>query len=273
MASVAENLVMWDEAYDWAQGGDEWSSRWGGTCTQWYGMILPRIRSFLPADTILEIAPGFGRWTVFLKELCSRLIVVDLSAKCIEACRQRFAGCSHIACHVNDGRSLDMVDDESVDFVFCFDSLVHAEDGVMEAYAAHLARKLKTDGVAFLHHSNVGAYRRLYWIQRKLLRSSRLLRVLSRCGLMDNVVSLGRDPTMTAEKMSAYADEHGLQVISQEEITWNLKRTLVDCISILVKRNSIWARNNRVLKNYSFASEADHLSRLSELYDIRPTRR
>jgi hypothetical protein len=33
----------------------------------------------MPTRCILEIGPGFGHWTHFLKDLCNRLIVVDLS--------------------------------------------------------------------------------------------------------------------------------------------------------------------------------------------------
>src|SRR5439155_24508233 len=40
---------------------------------------------------ILEIAPGFGRWTHYLKDYCENLWIVDRSSECIEACRQRFA--------------------------------------------------------------------------------------------------------------------------------------------------------------------------------------
>ena len=52
-----------------------------------------------------------------------------------------------------------MVADRSVDFAFSFDSLVHADAEVLDAYAAELARTLAPDGVAFIHHSNLGAYR------------------------------------------------------------------------------------------------------------------
>src|SRR6202035_2901665 len=114
MPTIEDNLSVWDQAYDWPQGGEEWSEVWGSAHMQWYGSILPRISAFVPADTILEIAPGYGRWTAFLKDLCKRLIIVDLSEKCIETCRQRFADCSHISYVVNDGTSLDMIVDDGV---------------------------------------------------------------------------------------------------------------------------------------------------------------
>jgi len=39
----------------------------------------------------LEIAPGHGRWTQFLQRLCQSLVAVDISEKCVEHCKTRFA--------------------------------------------------------------------------------------------------------------------------------------------------------------------------------------
>ena len=66
--------------YDWKDEGEEWSAPWGTSSAQWFGAILPRIRDCLPAETILEIAPGFGRWTHYLKDHCR-----DLSGSSIES--------------------------------------------------------------------------------------------------------------------------------------------------------------------------------------------
>ena len=95
--------------YDWKETGEEWSAPWGSSAAQWAGTILPRIRDFLPTGAILEIAPGFGRWTHYLKDYCQDLWIVDRSSECIEACRQRFAADSHVRCYLNDGRSLSMI--------------------------------------------------------------------------------------------------------------------------------------------------------------------
>src|SRR3954468_2896420 len=131
MGDVKKNLAIWTAHWDWSQQGDEWSAWWGGTPSLWYGALLPRIHSFVPPGTILEIAPGYGRWTQYLKNLCDELVIVDLTEGCIEHCRERFADADNIEYHVNDGRSLEMVEDGSVDFVFSFDSLVHAETDVL----------------------------------------------------------------------------------------------------------------------------------------------
>ena len=50
---------------------------------------------------------------------------------------------------MNDGQSLPMVADSSIDLAFSFDSLVHVEDDVMPSYLDELARVLSEDGVAF----------------------------------------------------------------------------------------------------------------------------
>ena len=127
--------------------GDPWSKPWGSARGQWYGTIYPRIQGFLPAAAILEIAPGFGRWTEFLLEYCETLVGVDVSPKCIEACQERFADRSGARFEVNDGHSLPMVEDSSIDFAFSFDSLVHVEAETLAGYLSELARVLKPDGV------------------------------------------------------------------------------------------------------------------------------
>jgi len=85
-------------------------------------------------------------------------IAVDLSPKCVEHCKQRYSIDGHVEFHVNDGRSLSMVSDDSIDFAFSFDSLVHAEEDVLEAYLKELSKKLGPGGTGFIHHSNMGAY-------------------------------------------------------------------------------------------------------------------
>ena len=129
--------------YDWKEAGEEWSEPWGTSHAQWNGTIFPRIRDCLPVGTILEIAPGFGRWTHYLKDYCERLWAVDKSSECIEECRHRFAADSRVRCYLNDGRSLSMIADGSVDFIFSFDSFVHPDRDVVEAYLRQLGAKLK----------------------------------------------------------------------------------------------------------------------------------
>lgn len=263
MPKVEDNKKMWDGEYKWTNRGDEWSAPWGGPSMQWYGTIFPRIMSHVPTNRILEIACGYGRWTHYLKDLCKNLVVIDLSEECIQACKQRFSECSHIEYHVNDGKSLDMISDSSVDFVFSFDSLVHANESVMKAYLRQLQRILDKEGVAFIHHSNLGEYQTRYSRIRSIPKMEGLL---IRLGILEKYQQHWRDISVDAKKVEALAEEHGLSCISQEIIPWRTNKMFIDCLSTIVKNNSSMARNNRIFRNAKFMQEAQNLLQLSQLY-------
>ena len=260
MASVEQNREWWNNLA-WTEGGDDWSSSFGTPDLQWYGSLLPRLQAFLPAATILEIAPGFGRWTQFLQELGRTLIVVDLSEKCIAGCRERFRALTHIQYHLNDGRSLAMIPDASIDLLFTFDSLVHVESDVIGAYLDQIAAKLAPNGIAFIHHSNLGAHLAHYAFAEALPRGRGLL---ARLGLVEGS-DHKRARSMTAEKFSELAAAAGLEVISQELINWQTRRT-IDCISIVTPPGSRYQRPCRRLVNSAFEREAAGIKKLGPLY-------
>jgi len=268
MASVEKNRSKWGDTYSWPKQGDEWSKPWGGAEMQWYVAILPRIHQFVPTDSILEIAPGHGRWTQFLKELCSSLVIVDLSESCIEACKNRFSTSKNIQYWVNDGKSLAMVPDNSIDFIFSFDSLVHAEQDVIEHYVAEISKKLKKDGVAMLHHSNLNEYRIAHSLFRWLPRLARL--AIAKMGIKV-AADHWRARSMSAEKLATYASKVGMECVSQEKINWG-SATLIDCISILTPKDSVWERENIVMRNPQFMSTAKYAKKLSYLYSSRTSR-
>lgn len=259
MAGVEQHLSVWEEEWDWSQGGEEWSRWWGGTPALWHGALLPRIHAFVPAATVLEIAPGFGRWTQYLKDLAERLVIVDLAERCIQGCRDRFADAKNIEYHVNDGRSLAMIPDRSIDFAFSFDSLVHADAEVLDAYAGELARTLAPDGVAFVHHSNLGAYRGLTRLTHRVPAPIRgpLVR---RGALVD--IGAWRAEDVTANGFAASCERAGLSCFSQELLCWQHGRWLTDAISLLTPAGSRRARPRRVLRNGQFGREARRMSRL-----------
>ncbi|MDQ6894540.1 MAG: class I SAM-dependent methyltransferase [Acidobacteriota bacterium] len=246
---IAENKALWDGTHNWEHAGDEWSASFGGPAMQWYGSLLPRVHRFLPTGTVLEIACGFGRWTQFLRDRCNRLYAIDLAQACVDASSQRFASDRHVTCHLTDGKSLAMVPDKSVDFVFSFDSLVHADASVLEAYISQLPRILKKNGAAFIHHSNLGAYDRI---------SLRLL------GLVDEFRM--RDPDVSSGKVEGYAVAAGMRCISQELHTWGTRWTLLDCMTTLVMPGNPLARENRKLRNRGLVRESDYLEMLAKLY-------
>jgi SAM-dependent methyltransferase len=266
MPTIVENVDRW-EHHPWAQGGDEWSPAQcaEGTWVLWQRTILPRIYRFVPAETIVEIGPGFGRWTQFLRHLCRRLIVVDLSERCIQACQARFANDPNIEYIVNDGASLAMIADRSVDFIFSFDSLVHAEADAIGAYIAQAARKLRHGGGAFIHHSNLAAYR-------------------DRHGRIPNVVQPRnwRAESMSAQILRQQCAAAGLHCRSQELINWIGRRrdadkhrldgrriALTDCLSAVMNERS--ALPTRVVVNHQFVDEWRTSVQLVDVYTKRTT--
>lgn len=260
MPDVGENQRIWDGSYDWPEAGDEWSAAWGDATTQWNATVFPRLQPLLPAKRVLEIGPGHGRWARFLLPLCESYVGIDLSTSAVEACRQRFAGDPRARFATNDGRSLDAAEEGSVDLAFSFDSLVHVEPDVMAAYLRELSRTLAADGVAFLHHSNLGEYQRAARLRRARakLRPSGPQRE-----------SAGwthwRSLAMTAElfpELCAYA---GLVCVGQEKINW-LGSRLIDCISVAAKPGSRWERPNVVVRNPYFMTEAASAACVAAVY-------
>jgi SAM-dependent methyltransferase len=232
MPLLADNVSMWNVAYDWSQRGDEWSDGWGGPSYQWWVTLQSRIQGYLPAGRILEIAPGYGRWTHFLRDLCDELVAVDIAETAIAHCRERFAGDHRLRFEVNDGTSLAVAADRSIDLVFSFDSLVHAEADVITGYLREFERVLADDGVAFIHHSNMGAYK---------------------AGSYDPDNIHWRATSVSAELVGGLAITAGLRCISQETVTWGGGDLLNDCFTVLTRAGSRWDRDNVVVDNPDFS--------------------
>lgn len=255
----------WNRNAGWLAAGDEWSGPWGGSESQWWGTLLPRIHAFVPAGVVLELGPGQGRWSRYLRPLAGRLILVDVAEHCVEACRRLFADDDEVSCHLGDGTSLPMVSDGSVDFAFSFDSLVHAEADVLEAYARELARTLKPDGIAFIHHSNMAVYRRAAAVARRF--PDALRRRLTIHGLLVNLYAWRAEST-SAELFARLCAETGLSCVGQELLAWQYGHHLSDVISLVTPRGSRWDRPYRVVRNRDFIQEARSMARQAPLYTL-----
>ena len=240
--------------YEWIAAGEEWSEPWGGSAAQWFGSILPRIHVALPASTIVEIGSGFGRWSHYLRRDCNQLHLVDPDPQCMEACRRRFGSDPKVSFHLNQGNSLAMIPDGSVDFVFSFDSLVHVRRQTIETYLSQFGAKLKPDGLAFVHHSNLGEH------TASVLGRARKKKI--------RPADHQRDPEMTASMFRELAERHGLKIVGQEQVNWRGRR-LIDCFSIVTRQASKWKAGTRPLRNRDFMLEAQLIRRVAEHYPKR----
>jgi len=269
MPTVEWNHSEWNSRYQWDESGDEWSAPWGSARAQWLTCVYPRLASFLPASSVLEIAPGYGRWTQFLLPQCCSYLGVDLAENCVQACRERFAGQAHATFAVNDGLTLPMAADESADLVFSFDSLVHAEADAVGSYLREIRRILSPDGVAFIHHSNAGAYHRtaaaLDLLEKVADPFTLPRKALVRVGVADWHHFRGR--SMTATRFAELAGHAGLACIGQEVISWS-SPLLTDCISVAVIPGSKWDRAPARTRNRNFRPAARSSRAASRAFGI-----
>lgn len=241
MPDLDWNLLKWGLNYDWPEGGEEWSEAWGGSEAQWFGAIFPRLHRFLPARRILEIAPGFGRWSKFLIPACDDFVGLDLAPKCVVGCRERFAQATHARFFTNDGSSLAAVKDHSVDLVFSFDSLVHAESDVMASYVSEILKKLAPGGVAFIHHSNLHAYG-------------------NRLG-----VAHGRGMTVSADVIADLVKINDGTILVQEIVNWG-EEHLIDCLTLFARRDSYPSAQPVRLTNPLFMGESKIIKHFQSPY-------
>ena len=215
---------------NWSQRGEEWSVAWGTSEAQWFGCLLPRLRQFLPSHNVVEIAPGHGRWTRFLTRMCSQYYGVDVSSTCIEFCQSKFTD-TNVKVFVNDGMDLSMIGDNTIDVVFSFDSLEHVEKEVLEAYIPQILGKLRKQGVAFIHHSNMKALGEL------------------------NVGDRAR--SVDASVVHEIVETSGAHVMRQEIIKWDSFAGL-DCLTMFSRQGDYDGDATTVINN-DFMTEAANI--------------
>jgi SAM-dependent methyltransferase len=148
--SASENRLRWD-GWDWSSRGEEWNAS-----LEWKrGLIDDVLARWVPeGGAVLEIGPGGGRWSQPLLERAARLILVDVSERPLELCRERFAAAGNVEYVLSGGAELPGVADGSVDAVWSFDVFVHIAPADQASYLAEIARVLAPGGVAVIHHAD-----------------------------------------------------------------------------------------------------------------------
>lgn len=181
----------------------------------WENIVFPMIQS-ADFSNVLEIASGHGRNSEFLLPLCDSLILSDVNQENIDFCKNRFSGRdSNIRYLVNDGSGFADIDTSSISLVYCYDSMVHFHSDVVRSYLSEIKRVLRSDGLAFLHHSNS---------------------VANPGGLDISKHVQGRN-FMSKEMFAHYAVLEGLSVVQQKVLDWGGSPAM-DCITLLVNQES-----------------------------------
>jgi SAM-dependent methyltransferase len=147
---------------------------------------------------ITELSPGAGRFTSEVVRYARSMTLVDMNPVCIDICKERFRYFpTPITFHVNDGRELGMLEEESADIIVCFDSMVHMHPEIIENYVLQMAKIVRPGGILWLDHSGKGEK------------------------------SVGHRTDMTADRMAEIAAGAGCEVVSQ------VYRNNWDCISVI----------------------------------------
>lgn len=256
---ITWNKATWSDK-EWSEKGEEWSKNWGSSESQWVTTILPRIHSFfpeklalkkalhanqlptllfsfIPRNSILEIAPGFGRWTKFLLSYPYRSYCgIDLAFPCIAHCKKKFKQYRNCRFFMNDGLSLQFAKYQKYDFIFSFDSLVHVGLDVLEAYIQQIMKNLLTpNGVCFIHHSNF-----------------KMTLAESLATLDENIHY--RNPDVSAADVSQLVQKYEGKIIYQEAITWG-GSPLSDCLTLFAHNSSPYNEKG-LFYNRNFDNEA-----------------
>jgi len=248
MPDLTWNKAYWDGDYDWRGRGEEWSQAWGSSEAQWFGSLYPRLHRFLPAERVLEIAPGHGRWTHYLLQYTrADYLGIDLAAEGIDYCRAIFAARPLARFAVNDGLSLEQAEDGAFDLVFSFDSLVHAEMEVHERYVPQILAKLTPTGVAFIHHSN--------WAEVAGAEVNRHV----------------RGENVGARAFAALVRQHGGAVLVQERIAWGMS-ALCDALTLFCRAERAGAETTIERDNPRFMLEAALIRDIHYAYCQVPAR-
>lgn len=157
-ANVRSNYVVWDQKHDWSDDGDEWTGQataCGVPYAVWKDSLVEHLIRPNLGGEILEIAPGHGRWSAYLVPGAAFCTLVDLSPSCLDFCRRKFAAASNVDYFLTTGTSLPHACPGQIDFVWSYDAFVHMAPGVVRSYVTEIARVLRPDGKAILHHADI----------------------------------------------------------------------------------------------------------------------
>ena len=142
--------------------------------------IFAYLQAFdLPTDdlaeqTLVEIGSGIGRMTSGFSRAFGVVIACDLDAAFLERCRQtvaKFGVVEHLrTCHVADGRTLSIADNEA-DLTFSYITLQHCQRDDALSLIGEAARVTKPGGYVALNFRTWSPVDVVLWPLGKLIRA------------------------------------------------------------------------------------------------------
>lgn len=190
MPNLEWNTQVWGRDYNWPLDGDEWHEA-ADFCrvpyTTWKDQLIKSFaaQAIRKDSHILEIGPGHGRWSSMLLPYVpqGQLSLVDLNSSCIDFCKNKFKGHSNIDYYVNNGKDLSFIPNNTIDFVFSFDTFVHIEEPEIRSYITELKRVMSRQTVGVIHHTGTPTDIQRQNGMRSSVGLSKFTRILQENGL------------------------------------------------------------------------------------------
>ncbi len=173
--------------------------------------VFYQMFSKMDVQNIVELACGRGRHVPWYVNKADNITLVDILAKNIEYCRERFEGESKIEYYNNSGHDLNKLKTEGYTALFTYDAMVHFELIDIFEYLRETKRILKKGGRALFHHSN----------------NTQDYRITFFTGVN------GRN-YMSKDIFAHLVDRAGLKVLEQHVISWGGIEKL-DCVTLVEK--------------------------------------
>lgn len=199
--------------------GDEWQGTEAGAAENIVEYVELIERTFIAPyvksdDHVLEIGVGGGRTALLLRNRAAHVTCADISAGMLRAARERL-GDERMSYVKLDGRTLEGIPDASIDFLFCFDTLVHMEPRDIFNYLVRIPTLMRGRRLVLLHHGDMLTERGWDRFLREYQRN-----LMGRSGSAFSV--------MTGSIMQRFLDHLGYEVLVKD--TTSVPR---DCVWVV----------------------------------------
>lgn len=124
---------------------------------QFQTIIVPVLNKYSLMDSdmsVMDFACGWGRIAEFIKDQYAKLVLCDISKDALNYCRERFVNYENIEYAKSEVNGLPL-QNESLNFIYSWDAMVHFGYKLMDIYIGEFARVLKAGGYCVIHHSNL----------------------------------------------------------------------------------------------------------------------
>lgn len=213
MPTLDWNRRTWGQEHDWVRNGDEWDDL-ASYCRRPYAMwkdalVETFMAPYCAGAAVVEIAPGYGRWSEFLVESARSVVLVDINENCLNTCRERFGDLDHVEYQLGDGQSLPAADG-CIDFVWSFDSFVHMDAEVVRSYVFEIGRVLRPGGSAVVHHADKRGWS--LTLAPLTCRLGTVGRVVQQVASQGRLRDDGNRSNVTGEMVADWAADAGMSV-------------------------------------------------------------